>query len=66
MGFVFSGEIEKAGIIYNLMKDRVRVDGFKQALVADDFGLAYLPKEVWQARLAIPPSELAAIPISIE
>jgi len=66
MGFVFSGDIEKAGIIYNLMKDRVRVDGFKQALVADDFGLAYLPKEVWQARLAIPPSGLSAVSIPIE
>jgi hypothetical protein len=36
------------------MKDRVKVDGFKDELVADDFGLASLPEEIWRARLAIP------------
>jgi NAD(P)H-nitrite reductase large subunit len=55
VGLVFAGDIEKSGIIYNLMKDRVKVDSFKEALVADDFGLASLPEEVWRARLAIPP-----------
>jgi len=53
-GLVFAGDIEKSGIIYNLMKDRVKVDGFKQELVADDFGLASLPEEIWRARLATP------------
>jgi NAD(P)H-nitrite reductase large subunit len=53
-GLVFAGDIEKSGIIYNLMKDRVKVDGFKDELVADDFGLASLPEEIWRARLAIP------------
>lgn len=55
-GMVFSGDIEKSGIICNLMKDGVDVDSFKEALVADDFGLASLPEEIWRARLAIPPS----------
>jgi len=55
-GMLFAGDIEKSGIIYNLMKDRVDVDRFKEALVADDFGLASLPGEVWRARLAMPPS----------
>jgi NAD(P)H-nitrite reductase large subunit len=51
-GLVFAGDIEKSGIIYNLMKDKVKVDGFKQELVAEDFGLASLPEEIWRARLA--------------
>jgi NAD(P)H-nitrite reductase large subunit len=51
-GLVFAGDIEKSGIIYNLMKDRVKVDGFKEELVSDDFGLASLPAEIWRARLA--------------
>jgi NAD(P)H-nitrite reductase large subunit len=54
MGLVFAGDIEKSGIIYNLMKDRVKVDGFKDELVSDDFGLASLPEEIWRARLATP------------
>jgi len=57
-GLVFVGDIEKSGIIYNLMKDRVNVDGFREALVADDFGLASLPEEIWREKLAILPPEL--------
>ena len=55
-GLVFSGDIEKSGIIYNLMKDRINVEAYKQVLVADDFGLASLPDEIWRPLLAIPPS----------
>jgi NAD(P)H-nitrite reductase large subunit len=51
-GLVFAGDIEKSGIIYNLMKDRVKVDGFKDELVSDGFGLATLPEEIWRSRLA--------------
>jgi NAD(P)H-nitrite reductase large subunit len=51
-GLVFAGDIEKSGIIYNLMKDKVKVDGFKEELVGDDFGLATLPEAIWRARLA--------------
>jgi len=66
LGLVFAGDIEKSGIIYNLMKDRVNVEGFKKALVTDDFGLASLPEEIWQARLAIPPSEVTSIVAPVE
>ena len=65
-GMVFAGDIEKSGIVYNLMKDRVNVDSFKEALVADDFGLASLPEQIWQAKLAIPPSVLTIAPIPVE
>ena len=66
VGLVFAGDIEKSGIVYNLMKDRVNVDSFKEVLVADDFGLASLPEEIWQARLAAPPLEYISSIISIE
>ena len=61
LGMVFAGDIEKAGIIYNLMKDGVKVGSFKETLVSDDFGLASLPEKIWRARLEIPASEEAAI-----
>ncbi|HEY32870.1 MAG TPA: NAD(P)/FAD-dependent oxidoreductase [Dehalococcoidia bacterium] len=51
VGVIFSGDIEKSGIIYNLMKNRVNVDTFKQALIADDFGLISLPEEIWRPLL---------------
>jgi NAD(P)H-nitrite reductase large subunit len=66
VGMVFASDIEKSGIIYSLMKDRVNVDSFKEALVAVDFGLASLPEEIWRARLAVPPSELSSSVTSVE
>jgi NAD(P)H-nitrite reductase large subunit len=51
VGMVFAGDIEKAGIVFGLMKDKVKVDDFKQALVAQDFGLVSLPEEIWRPRL---------------
>ncbi|HEX79433.1 MAG TPA: NAD(P)/FAD-dependent oxidoreductase [Dehalococcoidia bacterium] len=58
VGMIFSGDIEKSGIVYNLMRDRVNVSGFKEALVSDDFGLVSLPEEIWRSRLAVTtPSE---------
>ena len=58
VGMIFSGDIEKAGIVYNLMKDKVNVGVFKQALVADNFGLASLPEEIWRLKVAILPPVL--------
>ena len=66
VGMVFASDIEKSGIIYNLMKDRVNVDSFKEALVADDFGLASLPEEIWRERLAIPLPELTSSVTPVE
>ena len=66
VGLVFSGDIEKSGIIYNLMKDKINVKDFKQVLVADDFGLASLPEEIWRPQLAVPNSLLDHSVTSIE
>ncbi len=66
VGMVFAGDIEKSGIVFSLMKDKVNVDSFKQALVADDFGLVSLPEEIWRPRLEVPPSLLASSVTSVE
>ena len=63
VGLVFAGDIEKSGIIYNLMKDGTDVTDFKDALVADDFGLASLPVSIWRERLARP--EAATVTVII-
>jgi NAD(P)H-nitrite reductase large subunit len=61
VGLVFAGEIEKSGIVYNLMKDGRDVSGFKEALVADDFGLASLPSSIWREYLAQPDATAARL-----
>jgi NAD(P)H-nitrite reductase large subunit len=66
VGMVFTGDIEKSGIVFSLMKDGVNVEGFKQAIIADDFGLISLPEEIWRPQLEIPPSVLASSIISVE
>ncbi len=55
VGMIFVKNIEKSGIIFGLMRDRVNVENFKQSLLADDFGLAFLPRSLWQERLEAPP-----------
>ncbi len=60
VGMVFAGNIEKSGIVFSLMKDRVNADGFKQVLLARDFGLASLPEEIWRPQLEVPPSGLVS------
>ena len=54
VGMIFVGNIEKSGIIFGLMRDRVNVESFKQSLLADNFGLAFLPRSSWQEQLEAP------------
>ncbi|MDD4873456.1 MAG: FAD-dependent oxidoreductase [Dehalococcoidales bacterium] len=56
-GMVFSGDVDRAGIIYNLMKDRLYVNSFKNDLVTENFGLLSLPEKIWRNRLATSPLE---------
>jgi NAD(P)H-nitrite reductase large subunit len=58
VGMISVGNIEKSGIIFGLMRDRVNVESFKQSLLADNFGLAFLPRALWQERLEILPGLL--------
>jgi NAD(P)H-nitrite reductase large subunit len=43
VGMTFLGDIERAGIFLYLMKNKVDVKTFKEALLAENFGLATLP-----------------------
>jgi NAD(P)H-nitrite reductase large subunit len=45
-GLTFVDDIEMSGIVFGLMRDGTDVRGFKEALVAPDFGLASLPAEL--------------------
>lgn len=44
VGMTFVGDVERAGTVFNLMKNRINVEGFKHKLIADDFSLASLPE----------------------
>jgi len=46
VGMILVSDIEKAGIIFHLMKNRVDVREFKQRLISESFGLASLPASV--------------------
>ena len=50
-GMVLTNEIEKAGIIYNLMKDKVNVENFKETLVDSEFSLVSLPESLWREKV---------------
>jgi NAD(P)H-nitrite reductase large subunit len=51
IGLVFVKDIEKSGIIFGLMREKIDVSNFKQAILTDEFGLAYTPPELWRERL---------------
>lgn len=55
VGMIYVGDVEKSGIILGLMRDKVNVADFKQSLLAEDFGLIFLPLELRQKRLGTPP-----------
>lgn len=44
VGVTLVGDVERAGIIFNLMKNQVNVEGFKHKLITDTFSLASLPE----------------------
>jgi NAD(P)H-nitrite reductase large subunit len=66
VGMISAGNIEKSGIIFGLMRDRVNVESFKQSLLADNFGLAFFPRALWQERLETPPGLLLQSALSIQ
>ena len=43
VGLTLVNGIERAGILFHLMKNSINVKRFKQELLRDDFGLATLP-----------------------
>lgn len=54
VGMVFIGDIEKTGIIFGLMRDRVNVGNKGESLLSPDFGLVKLSRKIRRGRLAVP------------
>jgi NAD(P)H-nitrite reductase large subunit len=50
-GMIMINNIKGAGIITDLMRDKVDVSAFKQSLLNEEFGLAHLPKDMIPGRL---------------
>jgi len=46
VGFIFLGEIEKAGIFFRLLKSHVDVSEIKGMLLSEDFGIVTLPEQL--------------------
>jgi NAD(P)H-nitrite reductase large subunit len=60
MGMVFCGDVDKSGVVFGLMRDRINVADFKKALVAPDLSLASLPETLWRERLGLVPAGFSA------
>jgi NAD(P)H-nitrite reductase large subunit len=43
VGITLVNDVERAGTLFHLMKNRVNVKKFKKELISEDFGLAILP-----------------------
>ncbi|MFA5866509.1 MAG: FAD-dependent oxidoreductase [Actinomycetota bacterium] len=52
VGAVFVGDIDRAGIMTGLIKDRVNVKAFKHDLISDNFGYAIFPETLRKERLS--------------
>jgi len=46
VGYIFINEIDKTGIFYGLMLNKVNVKNFKQHLLKNDFGFVYTDKKL--------------------
>jgi NAD(P)H-nitrite reductase large subunit len=53
VGLTIVNYIERAGILFNLMKKQINVKKFKQDLLRDDFGLAFLPTSLQKQMKAV-------------
>jgi len=53
LGMVLLGQIDKAGIIFGLMRDKVDVSNFKESLLDSGLGIASLPRELWREKFEV-------------
>jgi len=53
IGFIFLGDIEKAGILFRLLKNHVDVSEIKDRLLSDDFGIVTLPEQLRQEMFVV-------------
>ena len=52
-GFIFLGDIEKAGILFRLLKNHVDVSEIKDMLLSEDFGIVTLPEQLRQEMFVV-------------
>jgi NAD(P)H-nitrite reductase large subunit len=52
VGAIFAGQIDRAGIMTGLLRDKINVKGFKKDLLSDRFGLISLPKALRKEKLS--------------
>ncbi|MCG2675949.1 FAD-dependent oxidoreductase [bacterium] len=53
IGAILVGDIDRAGIIVGLIKDRLDVTNFKDEILEENFGYIYVPKE-FRAKMVLP------------
>jgi NAD(P)H-nitrite reductase large subunit len=53
-GLIFVKDIDRAGIIFGLMREGADVSGYKHLLLSDDFGLADLPAALRKEKMGAP------------
>jgi len=53
VGFIFLGDIEKAGILFRLLKNHVNVAEIKESLLSEDFGIVTLPEQLRQEMFVV-------------
>jgi len=51
VGAIFSGQIDRAGILTGLLRDGIEVKGFKKELMKDQFGFVSFPKVLRKEKL---------------
>ncbi|MCW4034502.1 MAG: FAD-dependent oxidoreductase [Candidatus Bathyarchaeota archaeon] len=52
-GFIFLGDLEKAGIFFRLLKNSVDVTEIKDMLLSEDFGIVALPEQLRQEMFVV-------------
>lgn len=62
-GMIFTGDIERSGVIYGLMRDGIDVKDFKQSLLSADFGLVDLPRDLRRERMGVLTSASHVVPL---
>lgn len=50
-GMIMVTDIKGAGVVTDLMRDKVDVSSFKQSLLEEEFGIVHLPKDMIPSRL---------------
>lgn len=53
VGFIFLGDIKKAGIFFRLLKNQVDVSEIKDSLLSEDFGIVTLPEQLRQKMFVV-------------